>query len=115
MSDARDLEARIRQFCTERDWGQFHSAKNLSMALSVEAAEIMEHFQWLSEQQADHLDAAKLDAVQAELADTYIYLLLLADRLGIDLISAAQTKMDANERKYPVEKAKGNARKYTEL
>ena len=84
------------------------------MALSAEVAEIVEHFQWLTEEQSKNLTQDKLDEVETELADTLIYLIRLADKLGINLITAAQRKIEVNERKYPVEKAKGSAKKYTE-
>lgn len=85
------------------------------MALSVEASEIVEHFQWLTEEQSDNLSATDLARVETELADTFVYLLQLSERLNIDLLDAADRKMDLNEVKYPVDKAKGNARKYTDL
>lgn len=109
------LKQRLREFADARDWDQFHSPKNLSMALSVEVAEIVEHFQWLSEEQSQNLPQHKLDEVEAELADTLNYLIRLADKLDIDLFAAAQRKIAVNEQKYPVEKARGHARKYTEL
>jgi len=109
------LIKKLREFAKERDWDQFHSPKNLSMALSVEVAEVVEHFQWLTEEQSKNLPNDKLEEVEAELADTLIYLIRLADKLKIDLLAAAQSKIEVNERKYPVGKAKGNAKKYTEL
>ncbi len=109
------LKTRLRKFAKERDWDQFHSPKNLSMALSAEVAEIVEHFQWLTEEQSGSLPDDKLKEVEAELADTLIYLVRLADKLDVDLINAAQSKIETNERKYPVDKAKGSAAKYTEL
>jgi len=115
MSELEKIRLRLRQFAEDRDWDQFHSPKNLSMALSVEVAEIVEHFQWLTEKQSKHLPKDKLDEVEAELADTFIYLVRLADKLGIDLIVAAQNKIEVNEQKYPVGKAKGNAKKYSEF
>ncbi len=115
MTDLQHIKTRVQRFSDERDWHQFHSAKNLSMALSVEASEIVEHFQWLTEKQSDNLPPEKLDKVETELADTFLYLLQLADRLGIDILDAAERKMDTNEAKYPVEKSRGNATKYTEL
>ncbi len=98
-----------------RDWEQFHSPKNLSMALSVEAAELMEHFQWLTEAQSLALAPDALGRVKEEIADVLLYLVRLADRLGVDPLEAAREKLAANEAKYPVEKARGTARKYTEL
>lgn len=105
----------LRDFAKDRDWDQFHSPKNLSMALSVEVAEIIEHFQWLTEEQSKNLPQPKLKEVESELADTFIYLVRLADKLGIDLLYAAENKIKLNEQKYSVDKAKGNAKKYTEL
>ena len=113
--DLNALKQRIREFADARDWNQFHSPKNLSMALSVEVAEIVEHFQWLTEEQSKNLPQNKLDEVEAELADTFIYLIRMADKLDIDLLSATINKIAVNEQKYPVEKARGNAKKYTEL
>ena len=114
-TDLNTLKKRLREFAEVRDWDQFHSPKNLSMALSAEVAEIVEHFQWLTEEQSKNLPQDKLDEVETELADTLIYLIRLADKLGIDLLVAAQSKIELNEQKYPVDKAKGNAKKYTEL
>lgn len=99
----------LRKFARERDWEQFHSPKNLCMALSAEAAEITEHFQWLTEAQSSDLPEEKRAEVRAELADTFIYLVRLADQLGVDLVSAAQQKMLINAQKYPVKQARGNA------
>ena len=110
-----ELVQSIRDFARDRDWNKFHSPKNLAMALSVEVAEIMEHFQWLTQSQSDELDREKLAQIEEEIADVMIYLTRLADRLGINPIEAAKKKMRLNEKKYPVEKAKGNAAKYTEL
>lgn len=113
--DLENLKLRLRRFAEERDWEQFHSPKNLSMALSAEVAEIVEHFQWLTEDQSRALPPDKLQEVETELADTLIYLIRLADKLDINLLDAAKRKIDINESKYPVDKAKGNARKYTEF
>jgi len=114
-SDLNAIKQRLRHFAEARDWDQFHSPKNLSMALSAEVAEIVEHFQWLTEEQSKTLPKDKLAEVETELADTLIYLIRLADKLDIDLLKAATNKIDINEQKYPVDKAKGNAKKYTEL
>lgn len=114
-NDIKDLQAALRQFTQERDWEQFHSPKNLATALAVEAAEILEHFQWLSEEQSRSLPEAKRPAVGEELADVFLYLLQLSDKLDIDLIQAAREKMQANASKYPVERAKGISNKYNEL
>ena len=113
--DLQTLKQQLRDFADSRDWNQFHSPKNLAMALSVEAAEIVEHFQWLTQEQSRNLPQDKLDEVASELADTFLYLVRLADKLDIDLLSAAQAKIALNGKKYPVEQSRGNARKYTEF
>jgi dCTP diphosphatase len=114
-SDLDTLKQLMRDFADTRDWNQFHSPKNLAMALSVEASEIVEHFQWLSEEQSKNLPEDKLEAVGHELADTLLYLVRLADKLDIDLLDAARNKMKLNNQKYPVEESRGNAKKYTEF
>ena len=116
MTDSvlNDLKLRLRDFAQERDWEQFHSPKNLSMALSAEVAEIVEHFQWLTEEQSKCLPKDKLDEVGTELADTLIYLIRLADKLDINLLKATDKKLKLNEQKYPADKVRGNAKKYTE-
>lgn len=111
----QSIKEQLRGFAELRDWDQFHSPKNLSMALSVEVSEISEHFQWLTEEQSRNLSLTKLEEVEKELADTLIYLIRLADKLDIDLLVAAQNKIELNERKYPVSRAKGNSKKYTEF
>lgn len=108
------VKQQVRQFVVERDWDQFHSPKNLSMALIVEAAELVEHFQWLSEEQSCNLSPKKLAEVELELADIQIYLISLAAKLRLDLVAAAEKKLAINVRKYPAEKARGNSKKYTE-
>lgn len=113
--DIETLQAALREFAREREWGQFHSPKNLAAALSVEAAELLEHFQWLTEAQSRDLPDDKREQVAEELADVLLYLLQLADKLGIDPVDAARQKMEVNAKKYPVEQAKGRIRKYTEL
>jgi dCTP diphosphatase len=110
-----DLSRRLRAFAKERDWEQFHAPKNLAMALAVEAAELMEHFQWLTEQQSAELSPAAKEQVATELADVFIYTVRLADRLGVDLEPAVEAKIIANAAKYPIEKSRGIARKYTEF
>lgn len=109
-----DLTARLRAFARERDWEQFHAPKNLAMALAIEAAEVMEHFQWLSEQQSGELPPAVKEQVAAELADVFIYTVRLADRLGVDLAPAVEAKILVNAARYPVEKSRGSVKKYTE-
>ena len=109
-----ELQARVRRFAAERDWEQFHSPKNLAMALSVEVAELVEHFQWLTEEQSRTLDAQRLEQVRLELADVFIYLLRISDRLGVDLLRAAADKIVLNEQKYPADRVRGSSRKYDE-
>jgi NTP pyrophosphatase (non-canonical NTP hydrolase) len=108
-----ELRARINAFVQERDWEQFHSPKNLAMAMIVEAAEVVEHFQWSTEAESQNLSPEKREQVAHELADTFVYLLRIAEVSGIDLIAAANAKIDLNARKYPVEKARGRNDKYT--
>lgn len=114
MTDSlQDLRIRINSFVSERDWAQFHTPKNLAMAMIVEAAELVEHFQWDTPADSQHLSAGKREAVAHELADTFVYLLRIAEVLEIDLIRAANEKIDLNAKKYPVDKAKGSNAKYT--
>ena len=108
------LKLRLREFADERDWNQFHSPKNLSMALSGEVGELLECFQWLTEEQSHNLSEDKLTAVGEELADIQLYLIRLADKLNIDLTQAVERKLSINAMKYPSEKVKGSAKKYTE-
>lgn len=106
------LRDALRAFAAERDWDQFHTPKNLAAALSVEAAELLEPFQWLTAEESARLTPEQLAAVREEMADVLLYLVRLADRLDVDLIAAARDKMRANALKYPVERSKGSARKY---
>ena len=115
MTDSlHDLRKRINAFVTARDWAQFHTPKNLAMAMIVEAAELVEQFQWDTPQESQHLTSEKREAVAHELADTFVYLLRIAEVLEIDLIDATNKKIDLNALKYPVEKVKGSNAKYTE-
>ena len=109
------LAAQLARFAEERDWQQFHSPKNLASALVVEAGELLEHFQWLTEAQSRALTSEKRDAVGAEVADVLLYLIQLASALGIDPIAAAKAKLELNELKYPATLARGNSKKYDEL
>jgi dCTP diphosphatase len=109
-----ELNATLLAFARERDWEQFHSPKNLSMALAGEAGELLEHFQWLSEAQSVALDADRRDAVALEMADILIYLVRLAERLDIDLLAAARRKVAINEARYPAAKVRGDARRADE-
>jgi NTP pyrophosphatase (non-canonical NTP hydrolase) len=115
MDRIEQLAEQLRRFAQERDWDQFHSPKNLAMALTVEAAELQEKFQWLTEEQSKGLEGEALEEVKDELADVFLYTLRMAQVLGVDLVAAAEGKMVKNERKYPVEKARGNSKKYNEL
>ena len=115
MTELEDLRERLRAFAAARDWGQFHSPKNLAMALSAEAGELLEVFQWLTEAQSRSLPPDAHAAASEEVADVLLYLIRLCDELGIDPIAAAQRKLVANAEKYPVDKARGNSRKHTEL
>ena len=109
-----DLSRRLKAFARERNWEQFHSPKNLSMAMIAECAELVEHFQWLSEEQSQQLAADKQEEVALELADILIYLVRLGERLDIDLIDAANRKLAINEQRYPAEKVYGDARRADE-
>lgn len=114
MADSlNDLKTRINAFVAERDWAQFHTPKNLAMAMIVEAAELVEQFQWDTPQESMQLTAEKREAVSHELADTFVYLLRIAEVLNIDLIQAANEKIDLNAKKYPADKARGSNAKYT--
>jgi dCTP diphosphatase len=111
--DISALQVRLREFANARDWEQFHSPKNLAMALAGEAGELLEIFQWLSEVQSSHLDDKDLDRAAEEIADIQIYLLRLADVLTVSLPAAIEVKIADNERKYPVSESKSNATKYS--
>jgi NTP pyrophosphatase (non-canonical NTP hydrolase) len=106
MADKRfdtieQLRDALRAFAAERDWDQFHSPKNLTMALTVEAGELLEHFQWMTEQESQAPAPAKLAEVRAEMADVFIYLVRLADKLGVDLLAASADKIGRNAERYP--------------
>lgn len=111
--DLPALQQNLRAFAAERDWEQFHSPKNLAMALAVEAAELLEHFQWLTETQSTDLDARTRAAVAEEIADVQIYLARLADRLNIDIPDAVTQKLAVNAGKYPADAVRGSAAKRT--
>ena len=114
MQSLEQIKTRLREFAAERDWDQFHSPKNLSLALIVEAAELVEHFQWLTEEQSQNLPADKLAEVAQEIADIQIYLIRLADKLGVDMEKAVNAKIELNEKKYPADKVRGSAVKYND-
>ena len=111
MNALRDT---LRKFVAERDWDKFHSPKNLAMALSVEAAELMEHFQWLTEAESRSLPPEKLVQVRDEMSDVLVYLVRLADKLEVDLLDAAQKKIEKNALKYPAAKVRGSMKKYSD-
>lgn len=115
MTDSLDdLKLKLQQFVDERDWAQFHSPKNLAMAMIVEAAELVEHFQWDTEAESGALTNNKREQVAHELADTFVYLLRIAEVLNIDLIEVTNKKIALNALKYPVAKARGKNNKYTD-
>jgi len=114
MQDLEAVRQRLREFANARDWDQFHSPKNLSMALSVEVSELVECFQWLTEEQSSSLSAEQLAAVTDEIADVQLYLVRLADKVGVDIGTAIEQKIEKNEAKYPAEKVRGSSKKYSE-
>lgn len=115
MSDIQQLTEMIRKFRDERDWMQFHNHKDMALSLMLEAAEVLEHFQWKSPEEIEKYVKENKEDIGEELADVAIYILELADNLEIDLKEAIVKKLDKNAIKYPVEKAKGSIKKYTEL
>lgn len=114
MNELDTMRNQLRTFAAERDWDQFHSPKNLASALAVEAAELLEKFQWLTETESQQLPPETLAGVKEEVADVLLYLIRISDKLGIDLIAAAQAKIVLNAKKYPADKAHGNAKKYNQ-
>ena len=115
MSDLNTVTQRIRAFRDARDWKQFHNPKNLACSISIEAAELLEHFQWKSPEECEIYSVAKREPLSEEIADVAMYLIALSDRLGIDLIQAIERKIEINEKKYPVDKSRGTAAKYSEI
>ena len=115
MNDLEQLRDQLREFAAARDWDQFHSPKNLAMALATEAGELLEHFQWMTESQSRELTPEKREAVGAEVSDVLLYLIQLSTALGIDPIAAAQAKLQINALKYPVARARGTSKKYDEI
>ena len=114
MSELFKVRDELRAFAAERDWDQFHSPKNLASALAVEAAELLEPFQWLTDEQSRNLSDKQLAAVRDELADVQIYLIRLADKLNVDLMAAVRDKIVRNAAKYPASQFRGSVRKYSE-
>jgi len=113
--EIEELQAELRRFAEERDWGHFHSPRSLAASLSIEAAEVLEHFQWLTDEQSRRLNDARRQAVAHEIADVFLHLLQLFDRLRIDPPQAGRDKLALNEQRCPADKPRGGARKYTEL
>jgi dCTP diphosphatase len=113
-TDIQSLTNALRAFANERDWGQFHSPKNLASALTVEAAELLEHFQWMTEEQSRQPSVIKNAEIASEAADVFLYLLQICDKLNIDLVQASREKMLLNEQRYPVESTRGSSRKYSD-
>jgi NTP pyrophosphatase (non-canonical NTP hydrolase) len=109
-----ELREIVREFVREREWERFHTPKNLATAISVEASELLEPFQWLASGEKDELDAAKLAAIRHEMADVLAYLVMLADKLDVDLYRALLEKMELNRAKYPADQVRGDSRKYSE-
>ena len=114
MESLQDLRDQLRKFADDRDWNQFHSPKNLAMALSVEVSELLEHFQWLTEEESMNLDDRTRSMVADEIADVQNYLVRLADKLDIDILSAAEAKFAKNEKKYPADLVRGSSKKYSD-
>ena len=115
MSEIKKIQEKIRRFRDDRDWMQFHDPKNMAVSLIIEASELLEHFQWKSKKEVEDYIKENVDEVQDEIADIALYLFELADNLGIDLIRAMERKIEKNEKKYPVEKARGRHTKYNKL
>jgi NTP pyrophosphatase (non-canonical NTP hydrolase) len=113
--DVTHIAKRLADFARERDWEQFHSPKNIASALSVEAAELLEIFQWLTEEQSRKPSREAMEKVKEEVADVQLYLIRLCDLLNVDLAAAVNAKLAANARKYPVHKARGSSKKYDQL
>jgi dCTP diphosphatase len=114
QTEIQVLTNELRTFAKQRDWEQFHSPKNLASALTVEAAELLEHFQWMTEEQSCQPSAEKTAEIATEAADVFLYLLQVCDKLSIDLVMAAKEKMQVNEKKYPVELVRGSSKKYSQ-
>ena len=110
-----ELQQYILRFCDERDWGQFHNPKDLSLSLSLEASELLEHFQWKNGSELVEYSIKNKESIGEEVADVLYWTLLIANKLDIDLTGAFLEKMRVNEKKYPVAKARGSHKKYTEL
>jgi len=115
MSEIKNIIEKIKKFRDERDWMQFHDPKNMAVSIIIEASELLEHFQWKTKKEVDNYLAENQEEVRDEIADIALYLFELADNLGVDLLDVMEKKLEKNEKKYPVEKAKGSHKKYTEF
>jgi len=117
QTNIHELKEKVRKFCEDRDWDQFHNAKDLAIGISTESAELLEHFRWKSEKEVEEMfnSEKKRTEISEEMADTFYFLLRLAQKYDIDLTTALADKMEKNDKKYPVEKAKGSNKKYSEL
>lgn len=115
MNDLAKLAKKLRKFRDERDWKKYHTPKDLAISVSLEASELLEHFQWKTPQEAEKYVKEHKDKVAEELADVFNYVVALADTVGIDILDEAHKKLEKNSAKYPIEKIKGNYRKYTEI
>jgi dCTP diphosphatase len=115
MNEIKTIIAKIKKFRDERDWMQFHDPKNMAVSVVLEASELLEHFQWKTKEEVKKYIKTNKDEIRDEIADVAMYLFELADNLGIDLIKAMEQKLDKNSKKYPIAKAKGSAKKYTDL
>jgi len=115
MSDIKDLTEKIKEFRDKRDWMQFHNHKDMALSMLLEAAEVLEHFQWKSPQEIEDYARTNKSEIAEELADVALYLFELADNLGVDLRNAMEKKLDKNDQKYPIEKARGKHTKYNKL
>ena len=111
----KEIIEKIKKFRDERDWMQFHDPKNMSISIIIEAAELLEHFQWKNKEEVKKYVEENKEEIRDEIADVALYLFELADNLGIDLLSAMEKKLEKNKKKYPVEKAKGRHTKYNKL
>ena len=115
MSELKELIQKIKKFRDDRDWMQFHNHKDMALSLVLEAAEVLEHFQWKTGEQVSNLSDEKKQEIGEELADVMIYALELIDNLGLDAVDICNKKIEKNDKKYPADKAKGSAKKYTDL
>jgi dCTP diphosphatase len=110
-----NLKNSLRRFAAERDWDQFHTAGNLAAALSIEASELQEHFLWSAPSETEDIVSTKRNQIAEEIGDVLLYLVRLADKVGVDPVVAAREKLDLNAERYPADKARGNHKKYTDL